>query len=167
MASPRVTGVQFSDILEGDIDDLDLGTSKKHNAASDENVLSFDRDAFNNDDSDDDSDEEEPDETDPVRLAELQARYGFGAPTSSTVDVETKDNDTTTTSGEDNGGRNDDDWGFAGNVDANEGDVNFGDGDEGWGDFGEENNEPTGNDAPPVAPSSNSAPTLPPPQEDA
>ena len=186
LASPRVTGIQLSDMLEGsspdEISHLDLGLSKDFNGEGDDmedeggsHVLTFGRDV--DDDDSDDSDDEEMDETDPARLAELQARYGFGAPKASE-----EGDDIGTADGNDGDAAEDDDWGFAtgsgenGNEDdGNDGDVNFGGADE-WGDFGtaaaaaaaageDATQDATEEDEEDVPPAPQATPVLPPPQE--
>lgn len=131
LASPRV---DMSAMLEGtdvnEISHLDLGLSPNEDEDSGTHVLTFRGNDSDDDDDDDevDSDEEEMDETDPARLAELQARYGFGA---------------ASVSNEDSNTAKEDDWGFADGGNENDGiegdDVNVGDGGgddgEGWGDF--------------------------------
>jgi hypothetical protein len=177
--------IQLSDMLDGDgIESLDLGLSKSQatldgGEEEEENVLSFGRNALDDSDEEElDSDEEEMDETDPARLAELQARYGFGA-------LRGGDNGD---NGGDNGGGNgggnggDDDWGFAsgGNEDQ-ESDVNFGDAgnngndgndgndgnndDEGWGDFGGKEQGAKKEEEEDVPPAPATTTTFAPPQE--
>ena len=148
LASPRVVAFNSAD----EISHLDLGLSKDSAAGGGagagggdgeeeeedgfggvEHVLMFGRNDPTRDDDDDDSEEEDSDEeepdNDPVRLAELQARYGFDASKVSGGE-----------SGESGGGaeagEGDDDWGFATGAatnEGNDGDVNFGD--DGWGAF--------------------------------
>ena len=74
LASPRVTGIQLSDMLDGDVNneisnlDLGLASNSGVNDENDENVLSFDRGDLVVDSDEEDSDDEEMDETDPVSV---------------------------------------------------------------------------------------------------
>ena len=187
LASPRVVSFNSAD----EISHLDLGLSKNsaHGGGGGdggdgedeeeddgfggvEHVLMFGRNDPTRDDDDDDSDEEDSDEeepdNDPVRLAELQARYGFDA---------SKVGGGESGGGGTEAGDGDDDWGFATGAatnEGNDGDVNFGD--DGWGAFdddsevqdqsvaaaGDSNVDDDDDDVPPAPQTTSVTPILPP-----
>jgi hypothetical protein len=154
LASPRVTGIQLSDVLENSdpdrIESLDLGLALNDNQLDSlRDMEPYDLNADGSTSSSDDDDDDEG-EMDPKKLAELQERYGFSTDPSSSSDNEP----ISTPSGHDNPqndgtsdtvpGANpvngeDDEWGFAAGdgmfeKDDDEGGVNLGgDGDDDWG----------------------------------
>ena len=184
LASPRVTGIQLSDVLENSdpsrIDSLDLGLSLNENQLDSlRDMEPYDLNADGSTTSSSDEDEDDDDEeVDPKKLAELQERYGFSTELNVTMPESNDDgNPQNHGIGSDslNGmevvnGDDDDDWGFAAGdgmfgKDDDEGGVNLGgDGDDDWGFATEVEKEEDGTPIAPEAAANATTPGLPPPK---